>query len=95
MILRTKKNADESQRGKGRSNFAKLFFSKMMKTGEKSEYNFKGFGMSIVDQEPKELMYISMYKVSYISETWTEKVADTQAPEKGKQQQYYDETTTS
>ena len=29
--------------------------------------------MSLVDNEPKEIIYLSIYKLNFLSEKWTEK----------------------
>ena len=40
----------------------------MLKQGFKYTLNFKGFGVSLIDNEPKELIYMSVYKVVIVLE---------------------------
>jgi hypothetical protein len=44
----------------------------MMKKESKFLVDLKGLGISLIDNEPKELLYISIYKMQFMQEKWTE-----------------------
>jgi hypothetical protein len=39
--------------------------AKFLKTGYKYSIDLKGLGLSLVDNEPKEIMYLSVYKINF------------------------------
>lgn len=53
---------------KGSSALAKLFLQKFLQTGYKFAVNFKGVGISLIDNEPKEIIYISVYSMQFMIE---------------------------
>jgi len=51
----------------------KLLLKNFLKTGTKQCYRFRGLGISIIDNEPKELIYFSIYKFNYTYDQTVEK----------------------
>ena len=45
----------------------------MMKKESKLRVELKGLGISLIDNEPKEVLYLSIYKMQFMLEKWTEK----------------------
>eukprot|EP00349_Pseudokeronopsis_sp_Brazil_P007744 CAMPEP_0202967954 /NCGR_PEP_ID=MMETSP1396-20130829/13033_1 /ASSEMBLY_ACC=CAM_ASM_000872 /TAXON_ID= /ORGANISM="Pseudokeronopsis sp., Strain Brazil" /LENGTH=212 /DNA_ID=CAMNT_0049693657 /DNA_START=504 /DNA_END=1142 /DNA_ORIENTATION=+ len=64
---------------------------KLPKDWFQEEYKFKGLGISIIDNEPKELIYFSLYKFEYIYEQLMEKKKKNIG---GAEDEFYTETTT-
>ncbi len=44
----------------------------MMKKESKFKVEMKGIGISLIDNEPKEVLFFSIYKLSFLIEKWTE-----------------------
>jgi hypothetical protein len=49
-----------------------MMLSSMMKKESKFKVDLKGLGISLIDNEPKEMLYISIYKMQFMLEKWTE-----------------------
>jgi hypothetical protein len=49
-----------------------MMLAMYMKQGSKFTVDLKGFGLSLVDSEPRELIYLSVYKLYFSMEKWTE-----------------------
>jgi hypothetical protein len=49
-----------------------MMLSSMMKKESKFKVDLKGLGLSLIDNEPKEMLYISIYKMQFMLEKWTE-----------------------
>ena len=45
-----------------------MFLSKFLKKGSLFSMEFKGFGLSLVDNEPKEIIYMSIHKLNFVIE---------------------------
>lgn len=45
-----------------------MMLSRMMKKESKFQLEMKGVGLSLIDNEPKEILYISIYKFSFLRE---------------------------
>lgn len=60
---------------KGSSILAKMMLSSMMKQESKIKMDMKGIGISLIDNEPKEVLFVSVYKLSFLIEKWTEQQA--------------------
>ena len=45
-----------------------MMLQSMMKKESKFNVNIKGVGISLIDNEPKELLYISIYKLNFLIE---------------------------
>lgn len=56
----------------GSSILAKMLLYSMMKKESKFLVDLKGLGISLIDNEPKELLYLSIYKMQFMQEKWTE-----------------------
>ena len=56
----------------GSSILAKMMLSSMMKKESKFQFVMKGLGVSLVDNEPKEVLFFSIYKLTFLIEKWTE-----------------------
>lgn len=46
-----------------------MLLSSMMKKESKMMVNLRGLGVSLIDNEPKEILYLSVYKLSFLKET--------------------------
>ncbi len=53
---------------KGSSILAKMMLSSMMKKESKFKIEMKGIGLSLIDNEPKEVLFLSVYKFSFMIE---------------------------
>jgi len=51
---------------------AKLLLKKLGRNDQKMQIDLRGLGVSVVDQEPKELMYISIFKINFSLQKWNE-----------------------
>ena len=49
-----------------------MMLASMMKKESKFNVSLQGIGVSLIDNEPKEVLYISIYKLSFLIEKWTE-----------------------
>ncbi len=63
------------QKELGSSILAKMLLYSMMKKESKFLVDLKGLGISLIDNEPKELLYLSIYKMQFMQEKWTEQVS--------------------
>ena len=55
----------------GSSILAKMMLQSMMKKESKLKVELKGLGLSLIDNEPKEVLFLSVYKLSFMIETVT------------------------
>ena len=53
---------------KGSSILARMMLSTMMKKESKFKIDLKGLGLSLIDNEPKEVLFLSVYKMSFMIE---------------------------
>lgn len=52
----------------GASILAKMMLQSMLKKESKFELTMKGVGLSLIDNEPKEILFVSIYKLHFIRE---------------------------
>ena len=45
-----------------------MMLQSMMKKESKLIFNIKGIGISLIDNEPKEILFVSVYKISFLIE---------------------------
>lgn len=56
------------QKEKGSAKLAKMFLAGFLKKGFSFIVDLKGIGLSLIDNEPKEIIYFCIYRLNFLIE---------------------------